>query len=320
MTQYLTRRLIQTLPVVILTSIGVFMLLRLVPGDPALIYAGPDAPREVVEAVRRDMGLDQPLPVQYVIWLQHVLSGDLGLSLASKYPVGELIAQRLPATVELTGAAFLLALVISLPTGIVSALRPRTGIDFGLTVFSTLSLAVPNFWLGILLIILLSLRLGWLPSGGRVMLAKDPLQALHHLLLPAFTLSLSLAAEFSRFLKCSMLEVLQEHYIRTARAKGLREVTIVVHHALRNALVPLVTVLGVRFGQLLGGAVIVESVFTWPGVGRLLLVAIQNRDYTVVQGTLLLLVMGFVLVNLFTDILYGFLDPRVRLGARGSQS
>lgn len=316
MAQYLTRRLIQTLPVVILTSIGVFMLLRLVPGDPALIYAGPDAPPEVVEAVRRNMGLDQPLPVQYVIWLQCVLGGDFGLSLASKYPVGELIAQRLPATVELTGAALLLALAISLPTGIVSGLRPRAWIDFGITVFSTLSLAVPNFWLGILFILLLSLKLGWLPSGGRIVLAQDPLQALRHLLLPAFTLSLGLAAEFSRFLKCSMLEVLQEGYIRTARAKGLHEVTIIVRHALRNVLVPLVTVLGVRFGQLLGGAVVVEAVFTWPGVGRLLLVAIQNRDYTVVQGTLLLLVMSFVLINLFTDILYGFLDPRVRLGAR----
>lgn len=316
MGQYLVWRIVQVIPVILITSIGVFLLLRLVPGDPALMYAGQDATPEVLQAVRVEMGLSEPLPIQYVIWLQHVLQGDLGLSYASKFPVTELIAQRVPATVELTLAALVLSLAIALPTGIVAALRSRTSIDLGITAFSSLSLAVPNFWLGLILIIVFALVLGWAPSGGRVELLRDPPQALRFLILPALTLSLHVGAELSRFLKASMLEVLSEDYVRTARAKGLAENVVVIRHALRNALVPLVTVLGIRFGRLLGGAVIVESVFAWPGLGRLVLQAIGNRDYAVVQGVLLLLVMAFVVINLLTDLLYAFLDPRIRLGAR----
>ncbi len=316
MTQYLAWRLAQLVPVILLTTVAVFLMLRLVPGDPAVMFAGPDAPPEEVEAVRVAMGLNQPLPVQYLFWLQRVAQGDFGVSYASKYPARDLIFQRLPATLELTIAALLFALAVALPTGIISALRNRSATDFGLTAFSSLALAIPNFWLGIVLIIVFALVLGWLPPGGRVEFTQDPQQALRFLLLPAFTLSLHLGAELSRFLKASLLEVLSEDYVRTARAKGLRERAVVLRHALRNSLVPLVTVLGIRFGRLLGGAIVIESVFGWPGVGRLVLQAIGNRDYTVIQGTLLLLVVGFVLINLLTDLLYAYLDPRIRLGTR----
>lgn len=315
-TDYLVRRVLQAIPVVLLASLLVFLLLRVIPGDPAQILAGPDAPPEVVEALRREMGVDRPWPVQYLTWMQDAVRGDLGSSLSNGYPVSELIAQRLPATVELTVAAMVLALAIALPAGIAAGLRPRSRTDFGLTFLATLSLAVPNFWLGILFVLFFSLTLNWLPSGGRVPLTQDVGDGLRHLILPAVTLSLAFAAEFTRFLRTGLLEVIEEDYIRTARAKGLRQLEVVGRHALSNAIVPLVTVLGVRFGQLLGGAVIVEAVFSWPGVGRLLLMAIQNRDYTVVQGTLLVLVLGFVAINLATDLLYGFLDPRIRVTAR----
>lgn len=313
MTTYVIRRLLQSVPVLILASVGIFLLLHMVPGDPALLLAGPDATPEVVTAVRRDMGLDQPLPVQYFLWVQHALSGDLGRSYISRLPVTQLIRNALPATIELTLAALAVAVAFALPTGIISAVRRQSLPDWAITVTNGLALAVPNFWLGILLIIVFALVLGWLPPGGRVEFLSNPGVAWKSLLLPALTLGITIGASLSRFTRAAMLEVLHEDYIRTARAKGLSQRLVILRHAIRNALIPIVTVLGIQFGRLLGGAVIVESVFAWPGIGRMVLQAVLNRDYLLVQGTLLLLVASFIIINLIVDLLYGVLDPRIRL-------
>ena len=313
MSTYVIRRLLQSVPVLILASLAVFLLLHAVPGDPALLLAGPDATPEVVVAVRKDMGLDQPLPVQYGLWIQHVLRGDLGKSYISRLPVGQLIQNALPATVELATAALIIAISFGIPTGILSAVKRQSMPDWFITVINGLSLAVPNFWLGILFIIVFALILGWLPPGGRVEFISNPGVAWKTLLLPAVTLGIHIGATLSRFTRAAMLEVLHEDYIRTARAKGLPGWGVIAKHAIRNALIPIVTVLGIQFGRLLGGAVIVESVFAWPGIGRMVLQAVLNRDYLLVQGTLLLLVVAFILINLIVDLLYGVLDPRIRL-------
>ncbi len=315
---YIVRRLLQTVPVVVLTSIFIFLLLHLVPGDPAAIVAGPDADAEVLAAVRADLGLDQPLPVQYIKWVAHALRGDLGKSAISGLPAWKLLMLALPATVELTLASLFLALVIAAPTGILAAVRQRKPADLVISSYTAVALALPNFWVGILLILSFALALGWLPPGGRIDFLGNPLVALKHLILPAATLAIPQSAILSRFLRTCVVEVLHEDYVRTARAKGLAEGRVLIRHVVRNSLIPVVTVLGMQFGRLLGGAVIIESVFAWPGVGRLMLKAIGDRDYSVVQGGLLLLVMMFVLINLLTDLSYGLLDPRVRLGMERS--
>jgi peptide/nickel transport system permease protein len=309
------RRLVQSVPVVFLSTVGVFLLLHLVPGDPALALAGSDATPDTVRAIRTELGLDRPLPVQYGVWISRVLQGDLGRSYASKLPVAEQIAQRVPATLELTAAGLLLALLVSVPTGILAAVKERGPADWLVSSFNAFAIAMPNFWFGILMILLFGLALGWLPPSGRGDFAREPSEAWKFLVLPAATLALNQSAILSRFVKSSMLEVMHEDHVRTARAKGLREWLVVQRHVLRNALVPVATVLGIQFGRLLGGAIIVESVFAWPGVGRLILQGIGNRDYMIVQGTLLLLVVTFVFVNLLTDLAYGFLDPRIRFSS-----
>jgi peptide/nickel transport system permease protein len=254
--------------------------------------------------------------MQYVIWLNNVIHADFGVSFFTRAPVAQLIAQRAPATLELGLAAMLLTILLSVPTGVVAAVRHQQPIDWVVSSFNGVAVAVPSFWLGILAILLFSLLLGWLPPGGRGDLLRDPALELKFLLLPALTLALPGVAAVSRLVKSSMLEVLGDDYVRTARAKGVAEQGVVLGHALRNALVPVVTLLGLQFGRLLGGAVVTESVFSWPGLGRLIRDAISNRDYAVVQATLLLLVVTFIVINLLTDVLYGFLDPRIRL-ARG---
>lgn len=303
-----------------LSTIGVFLLLHLLPGDPALVLAGPDAPPEVVAAVRQQMGLDQPVPVQYVVWLEHVARGDFGRSILSKVAVSQLIQQRLPVTLQLALTAFVLSTALALLLGITAAIKQRSWADWVISSFVGLGLAIPNFWLGILLIILFSLVLGWLPPGGHGDFTTDPGQAIKLLILPAFTLAFPGALGLSRLVKASMLEVLYDDYVRTARAKGLASASVIVGHALRNALVPVVTVLGFEFGRLLGGAVIIESIFGWPGVGSLMLQGIGNRDYPVVQAGLLLLVVLFIVLNLLTDLSYGLLDPRIRVSRRGARA
>jgi peptide/nickel transport system permease protein len=314
--EFALRRLLQALPVVLIASVAVFLLLHLVPGDPAVIMAGPDATPETVQAVRVDFGLDQPLPVQYGIWFSRVVQGDFGRSFAYRRPVGELILQRIPNTVQLALAGLFLGLLVAIPVGVLAAVKQGGAVDWAISTITSLALAVPNFWFAILAIMLFALVLRWLPPGGMGDFTTDPSNAFRLLILPATTLALNQAAVLSRFVKASVLESLYEDYVRTARAKGLSEVTVIRRHVLRSALVPVATVLGLEFGRLLGGAVIVESVFAWPGVGRLILQGLLNRDYPVVQATLLLLVMTFVIVNLLTDLLYGYLDPRIRLSSR----
>lgn len=313
MLAFTLRRLLEAIPVVFLSTVIVFLILHLVPGDPAITIAGSDARPDTIAAIRTELGLDQPLPVQYAHWIGRVLQGDLGRSYTNKLSVAEQIRQRIPATLELTFAALVLALAVSIPTGIVAAVRDRSTADWVISSLNAFAIAVPNFWLGILMILLFGLFLGWLPPSGRGDFAQDPGTAWKFLLLPAVTLALNQSAVLSRFVKSSMLEVMHEDFVRTARAKGLREWAVVRSHVLRNALVPVATVLGIQFGRLLGGAIVVESVFAWPGVGRLVLQSIGARDYATVQGILLLLVLVFVVVNLLTDLAYGLLDPRIRL-------
>jgi len=315
---FILRRVLQAIPVVFLASVGVFLLLHLLPGDPAQVLAGSDASPQTLEAIREDLGLNEPLPVQYLVWLQHVLRGDLGKSILSKIPVSQLMAQRLPATLELAFAGEVLTILIGVPLGILAAVKQRSKADWGITSVISMGLAIPNFWLGILLIILFAVALGWMPPGGRGDFTKDPLTALKFITLPAITLALPAAMNLSRLTKASVLEVLFEDYVRTAWAKGLNGRRVVIVHVLCNALIPVITAVGLEFGRLLGGSIIVESVFTWPGLGTLMLTSINNRDYASVQAGLLLLVMVFIVVNLITDLLYGFLDPRIRLsGGRG---
>ena len=314
---FILQRLAQAVPVIFLATVGVFFLLHLLPGDPAALMAGSDAPPATIEFVRHDMGLDQPLPVQYAVWLGHIARGDLGKSVFSKLPVAQLIGQRAPATIELALVGELLTLLIALPLGVIAAVKQRTALDWVISSATSVGLAVPNFWLGILLILLFAVALGWLPPGQRGDLFRDPGAELKFLALPAFTLALPLAMNLSRLTKASVLEVMYEDHVRTAQAKGLAGPAVVTRHVLRNALVPIVTAIGLDIGRLLGGALIVETIFAWPGLGTLMLSAVGNRDYVIVQACLLLLVGVFILVNLVADISYGFLDPRIRLSAGG---
>jgi peptide/nickel transport system permease protein len=317
--RYITHRLSQLIPVLVFASVLVFLLLRWIPGDPAFILAGSDATPAMIAAVRKEMGLDQPLTMQYAIWALRVVRGDFGKSFISGQPVMSLIKRRLPATVELAVAAAGVAVLMALPLGILAAVRQRSIFDYLVTALNGIALALPNFWLGILLVLLFALKLKWLPSFGWRDPLVNPVIGLKHLVLPAITLSLHLTAVLSRFTRTTVLEVLRQDFVRTARAKGLGEQRMVLHHVLRNALIPVITVLGIQFGQMLGGVVVVEAIFSWPGLGQLILQAVLNRDYTVVQGALLVSVGLFLMINLVTDITYGFIDPRVRLSPRTSR-
>ncbi len=313
MASYIARRLLQLVPVLLLASIVIFGLMRLIPGDPAQVLAGEDASPERIQEVRVRLGLDQPLPMQYVVWLGRVLQGDLGESVISGQSVATILSQKLPATAELAVGALLLALVVGIPLGVTAALRRGSGLDLAVTAYTSIVLGIPNFWLGLLLIIVFVVMLNWLPPGGRVPFTENPLEAIKYLLMPVLTLSIRASGIFIRFTRTAMLEVLPEDYVRTARAKGLTESAVVLRHALRCALIPVVTIVGLEFGRLLAGAVIAEQIFAWPGVGRLIIQSVGQRDYAIVQGVLLLLVAVFVLINLLTDLIYGFLDPRIRL-------
>lgn len=313
---YVLRRLLQSIPVVFFSSLIVFMVIHLIPGDPAAVLAGPNASPEALAAIRADMGLDQPLAVQYAVWVGHLLRGDLGKSTLSGQPVARLLQARAPATIQLTVAAMLISIAIAVPVGIVSATHVRGRLEWLISTVQSLWLAIPSFWAGILAIIVFSLILRWLPPGGRVADANNIGDSIKSMILPSMTLALYLAAGLSRFVKFNLLEVLFDDYVRTARAKGLSASAVIYGHALRNAMLPVITILGVQFGSLLGGAIIIETVFSWPGVGSLMLDGIANRDYAVVQAGLLLLVLLFIVVNLLVDIAYGLLDPRIRLGGQ----
>ncbi len=313
MIAFMIRRFLEAVPVLVLATVLIFAGLRLLPGDPATVMTGLDTTPETLRAIRSAYGLDQPLPVQYIIWMKNVISGDLGVSYWSRSSVAGLVASRLPATLELSIAAMLITVLLGLSTGILAAVKSRRPLDWIVSGLNGVAVAVPGFWLGILAILLFSVALGWLPPGGRGDLLHDPILELKFLLLPALALALPFVASLSRLTRASMLEVLGDDYVRTARAKGIAEPGIVLRHALRNALVPVITILGLQFGRLLGGAVIIESVFSWPGIGQLIRDSIANRDYLVVQACLLLLVVVFVVVNLLVDVGYGIVDPRIRL-------
>jgi peptide/nickel transport system permease protein len=298
-----------------LVSLIVFAIIRLIPGDPAVVLLGPEgASPEAVAALRRDLGLDQPIAVQYLIWLRRTAQGDLGKSFISKMPVSFLVRKSLPATLHLAAAALLIALLVSVPAGILAAIRPHSWIDNLCTSFALAGVAMPGFWLGIMLVLLFAVGLGWFPTSGYVPLDEDALASTRSVFLPALALGVSLAAALSRFLRTGMLDVLGQDYVRTARAKGLPERAVVARHAVRNGLLSVVTVLGLQTGQLLGGSIVIEQVFNWPGMGRLVLSAIQFRDYTIVQAVVLLVATGYVIINFAVDVLYVYLDPRIRYG------
>jgi peptide/nickel transport system permease protein len=310
--RYVVFRLGQLLPVLLLASVAVWLMIHLIPGDPALALLGPDATPQQLTRARQIMGLDRPWPVQYGLWLGRVARGDLGVSYLSGLPVTRLLAQRVPVTLQLTLASLLVALAIAAPLGVLTAVRPRSLLARLVTGYNALAMAVPTFWLGILLVLLFALQLRWLPASGFVPAWEEPGRALRFLVLPAFTLGAYVSAVLARFVRAALLETLFQDYVRTARAKGLGEGPVVGRHALRNALIPVVTVVGLQFGAFMGGAVITEAIFDYPGLGRMLLQAILQRDYTVVQGVLLFVVAAFALINLLTDLVYAVLDPRIR--------
>jgi peptide/nickel transport system permease protein len=309
---YVFRRGIQAIPVLILASLFVFGILQLVPGDPAINLAGADATDDDVRIIRERLGTDKSVPEQYLNWVKGAVTGDLGQSFRSSRPVSELVRDALGPTLELTLVAFIVEISVGISLGVMAGVRLRSMWDWGLSAFTVVGIAIPNFVLGLVLLYLVSFKLGWLPVGGRVSLMDDPLEAMRYLALPAFVLGITGAAVLARFVRTSVAQVMNQDYIRTGRAKGLQERTVVIRHALRNGLVPVVTVIALQFAALLTGSVVVENVFSRPGIGRLVVNAIQARDYPVVQGTLLLLVVVFILVNLVADLLYGVLDPRIR--------
>lgn len=311
MTTYVLRRLIATIWVLLGVTLGAFLIIQLTPGDPARVILGQDASPEAIADLRSDLGLDQPLPVQYLSFLGNVIRGDLGTSYRSSRPVLNELGSSFPNTVELAVAAVIIATVIGMSLGVLSALKRGTLIDTTATTLTLIGVSIPNFWLGIMLMLAFSYHLGWFPASGR----GGPLwtwEGLRSVALPAFTLATGSAAVIARITRTSLLEVFDLDYIRTARAKGVREGIVTRRHALANALIPIVTVVGLQFGFLLGGAVVTERIFAWPGLGLVLVNAISNRDLPLVQGALLLVAGVFVLLNLLTDLLYGLLDPRIR--------
>ena len=304
MTRYLVRRLLLTIPVLFGVATLVFSLIHLVPGDPVQAMLGESASPQDISELRGRLGLDRPLLVQYGAFLKGVARGDLGASLRTNQTVTSAIAERLPATLELAFAAMFVAILISIPLGIIAAVRAGTHVDHAATTLALVGISMPNFWLGPLLAILFSVTLGWLPVSGRGTAA--------HLVLPAITLGAPLAAVIARMTRASVIEELRELYVLAARARGLSRARAVLRHAFRNSLIPIVTVLGLQFGAVLTGAVITETIFAWPGVGRLLIQSISFRDYPLVQGCILLIAVTYVTMNLLTDLTYGFLDPRIR--------
>jgi peptide/nickel transport system permease protein len=305
MVKYLVRRVLLIIPVMLGVSVIVFGIMHLTPGDPAILMLGEAAPEAEYEALRARLGLNEPLYVQYGIWLGRVVQLDFGRSIRSGRPVLDEISARLPATIELAILATILAIAIGVPLGILSAVRPNSFVDHTATVAAFGGLAMPVFWQALMMILIFSVVLGWLPSSGR-------LGGWQYYVLPTLTLGTSAIAAITRMTRATMLESLTQDYVRTARSKGVHERSVTYQHALRNALIPIVTVIGLQFGGLLSGAVITETIFTWPGIGRLAVDAIRSKDFPVVQGVVLVFAVTYALVNLFVDVLYAYLDPRLR--------
>lgn len=304
MTRYVLRRLVLAVPVLFGVSVGVFLMIHLVPGDTAVVLAGDTASPQQIEAIRHELGLDQPLPLQYLGFLQRLAHGSLGISVRTGREVMTELLDRFPYTLELALAAVIIATFVGVSLGVVAAVNKGRPLDHAIVGFASLGLSIPTFWIAILMIIFFSLTLRWLPVTGA--------GSWQHLVLPALALSLQSAAIKARITRSSMLEVMGQDHLRTARAKGLRERTVILRHALKNALIPITTLIGLQFGGLLGGAFIVETIFGWPGIGQLAVQSIFERDIPVVQGTVLLVALAYFLSNLIVDVTYAWLDPRIR--------
>jgi peptide/nickel transport system permease protein len=316
MTGYILRRLLMMIPVAFIASLILFILLKVTPGDPVLLQLGQQVTPELYAATKHDMGLDRPLPVQYAKWLSRVIQGDLGKSLRNKASVRDEIVERIPATLQLGIAALVLSLVVAIPLGILSAVFRRSPLGVFAAAFTQVGVSLPNFVVGLALIYFFAAWLELLPPGGYVSMTESPIDWLRRLILPAITLSLAGAAIQTRFIRSGLLDTLTQDYVRTARAKGLAEHVVVGRHALRNALIPSVTLLGLQIGVLLEGAFITETIFAWPGVGRLAVQSLGARDYPIVQAVVLIAVFIFMISNLLVDIAYAYLDPRISYARR----
>jgi peptide/nickel transport system permease protein len=318
--EFLAQRTAISVVTLFIISLVVFTGVRLIPGDPARVLAGTEADEAGLEEVRAKYGLRDPIPVQYLRWLGLALSGDLGESIRTRTSVARTVAQKLPITLELTAYALVTALLIAVPAGIFAAVRRNSLWDYVVSGVSLAGISIPNFWLGIMLILLFSVRLGWFPASGWAPLLQDPLANLRHFLMPALVLGAALAGVLLRQIRNSMLEVLSADYIRTAHGKGLRPGRVVVRHAVRNGLIPVVTILGLQMGALISGAVVTEQIFVVPGFGRLIVEAVFTRDYPLVQGVVLVTATAYVVINLLVDLSYSLLNPRIRVGgvARGT--
>ena len=319
MLEFLVHRGVISLVTLLIISLIVFTGVRLIPGDPARVLAGTEADEAGLEEVRAKYGLRDPIPVQYVRWVALAIAGDLGESIRTRVSVTRTVAQKLPITLELAAYALSVALLVAVPTGILAAVRRNTVWDYLTSGVSLCGVSIPNFWLGIMLILLLSVRLGWLPASGWVPLLQDPVANLRHFLMPAVVLGAALSGVLMRQIRNSMIEVLGADYIRTAHGKGLRPRRVVLRHAVRNGLIPVVTILGLQMGALISGAVVTEQIFVVPGFGRLIVEAVFTRDYPLVQGVVLVTATAYVLINLLVDVSYSLLNPRIRVGgvARG---
>jgi peptide/nickel transport system permease protein len=309
--RYLLRRVASLIVTLLVVSVVTFLLLRVIPGDPAQLILGADSPGDSLRELQHELGTDRPLLAQYLSWVGSVARGELGVSLRHKRPVLDLIVERLPVTLSLAGLALLIAVIIGLPLGVEAARRRNSVADYAALGFSEIGQSVPSFWLGILMILAFSLHLHWLPSGGFVSWSESPAQALRHLIMPAVALGFVLAATIVRMERSSVIEVLNEDYMRTARAKGLAESRVIYRHALANALIPTVTIVGLQVGTLLGGAIIVEQIFSLPGLGRLVLFAVFNRDWPLIQGLVFFLATLTIALNFLVDLSYAWLDPRI---------
>ena len=312
MTGYIIRRVLATLPVLLVVALVVFALIRFAPGDPAAIIAGQEATQEEVEGIRRQLGLDRPLPIQLGIWFRDIFRGDLGQSILSKHEVSELIVQRVVPTLSLAVLTEIFALVVAIPLGVLAAWKANSWIDRAVMVFATLGFSIPVFWLGFILIFFFAVKIPLFPAAGYVAPSEDFISYLHRLALPSLATGVIIMALITRMTRATVLETLREDYVRTARSKGLSEETVLIRHALRNAALPIITVIGLGVAALLSGLVVTESVFGIPGLGRLLLNAIVSRDYPIIQGTILIISVVYVIINLLVDISYAFFDPRVR--------
>src|SRR5438132_4408921 len=311
MTRYIIRRVVLMLPVAVLVTLIAFGLLRLAPGDPVLTFSGDVRDPEILNEMRHQLGLDQPLPIQYVAWMQHTLQGDFGRSIRTHQRVGEAILERLPATLELTVTALLFSITVGLVVGTLSALNRNSALDLLATSVTIAGVSIPNFFLGVMLILVFSLVLRIFPPGGYAPAIDNPGENLRRIVLPALTLSAATLAVNMRQVRSSLLEVLGQDYIRTARAKGLGEKSVVVRHALKNGLIPVVTIIGLQVGALIEGAVITEQIFSWPGVGKLVVDSLFGRDYPVIQAVVLISALSYMFSTLLVDIVYGWLDPRI---------